>query len=66
MIEVTERPLSKEEYLRALDLGLTLWPNYRTGEVFIQRRYWRNLTPAQKANAIRHLEGMNTSNHNSE
>jgi hypothetical protein len=58
MIEVTERPLSKEEYLRALDLGLTLWPNYKTGEVFIQRRYWRSLPPTQKAEIIRRLKGM--------
>jgi hypothetical protein len=62
MIEVTERPLSEEEYLKALDLNLTLWPNYKTGKVFIQRRYWRSLTPAQKADVVRQLKGFSNEN----
>ncbi|HEY1247899.1 MAG TPA: hypothetical protein VGE97_02815 [Nitrososphaera sp.] len=57
MIEITERPLSKEDYLKALDNGWTLWTNYRTGEVFIQRQFWRRLTSEQKAIIVRLIDG---------
>jgi hypothetical protein len=57
MIEITERPLNRDAYLKALELNLTLWTNYKTGEVFIQRQYWRRLTSEQKASIVRQIDG---------
>jgi hypothetical protein len=58
MTEITELPLGREAYHKALQLNLTLWNNYKTGEVFIQRWFWRNLPSDQKLHIINELEGL--------
>jgi hypothetical protein len=58
MIDLTAIPLSKAAYLKALQLNLITWTDFKTGEIFIQRQFWRMLTPAQKVNVIRHMEGL--------
>ena len=58
MIDITTIPLDKLAYLKALSLGLTTWTNYETGEVFIQRHFWRNCAPELKMKVLKEMEGL--------
>ena len=58
MKDITSIPLSTEAYLKALELNLTTWTDYRTGHIFIQRWFWKNLSSEAKAIAIKEMEGL--------
>ena len=58
MIDITSKRLSREAYFKAIELGLATWTNYQTGEIYIKRQAWRALTPGQKLNVIKEIEGL--------